>query len=110
MSIPSPPKHLKAAGKRYWQAVNQQYLMDECDLVVLAEACTALDRATRCRQRIDIDGEAIEGRFGNVVVHPLLHEERESRALFSRLVKHLALDLTPAQTGRSKGGISCHDE
>jgi hypothetical protein len=56
----APPEHLGAAAAQLWRDVTSNYAFDDpASLRILAEACSALDRAERCREQITTDGEAV---------------------------------------------------
>ncbi len=56
-------------------------------------ALEAHQRARECREQIDRDGLTIEGRDGQVKVHPLVAAERDARAAWLSAIKALGLEL-----------------
>lgn len=91
---PTAPKHLERQEQKLWKEILETYRFD--DAASLTMLCTALEahqRARRCRERIDADGEAIVDRWGQLKPHPLLAAERDARAALLSGLKALNLDL-----------------
>lgn len=63
---------------------------------LLAQACAALERAEALRERIDADGEIIDGPSGPRD-HPGLKHELANRAFITRAIGRLGLDVEPLQ-------------
>jgi phage terminase small subunit len=103
---PQPPGHLGKVARELWRAIVTNYAFeDPASSAVLVEACSALDRAERCRQQISEDGEVIRNnRTGILRQHPLLQPELQSRALACRLLQRLGLDLEPVRAGPGRPG------
>lgn len=102
---PEPPERLEETGLRLWRHVMSQYALDDAGgLEMLAQACTAADRAERCRRAINEDGEVIRAKTG-LKDHPLLKHETAARALAVRTLARLGLDLEPVRptAGRPPG-------
>ncbi len=95
-----PPSDLSKTSRALWKAIVSEYgLEDPAGLKILEVGLQALDRAQRCREQIDRDGELVADRFGQKKPHPLLPAERDSRAQFMAAMKALNLDLEPLQDG-----------
>jgi len=88
----SVPKHLRKATAEFWQSVVRDYELQEHHVKILTAACESLDRATEARLAVDKQGAFFTNRHGEIKPHPGLAVERDSRALFSRLVRELSLD------------------
>jgi hypothetical protein len=70
-----PPRKLGRHGAQLWRTIMDEYeIADGAGLEMLASACSALDRAERCKERVDRDGEMIQGKGGHRE-HPLLKHE-----------------------------------
>lgn len=89
-----PPEHLAAPEADLWRQLVADYrFADAASLALLQTALEARQRARRCREAIDRDGEAVRDRFDQVRAHPLLTAERDGRAAFFAGMKLLRLDL-----------------
>jgi phage terminase small subunit len=88
----SAPKHLRKAIQKFWCRVVQDYELQEHHIRILTCACEALDRATEARLAVQKAGAFFTNRHGAIKPHPGLAVERDNRALFSRLIRELALD------------------
>jgi hypothetical protein len=77
-----------------WQDLTEAHdFEDAASCALLLATLEAHQRARRCREAVDLDGEAVEDRFGQLKPHPLLAAERDARAAFLQGMKALALDL-----------------
>jgi hypothetical protein len=85
---------------------------DRASYETLYQACSAADRAERCRAAIDADGEVLKTR-GSVRDHPLIKHELALRAFVCRALQRLGLDLEPVRPGRGRPpvgvGVSWQD-
>jgi hypothetical protein len=102
----APPPGLGVEGRDLWMAVTSQYFFDDPGSIeVLKQAVAAVDRAARCGAIISKEGEMVRCR-GGTKSHPLLRDECANRALASRLISKLGLDLEPVRAvGRPGGGL-----
>jgi len=92
------PEGLETAGAALWRHVTSQYnVTDPSGVCMLTEACRALDRAEKCRARIDRDGEVITVH-GVPREHPLLKGELANRAFTIRTLQKLGLNYEPLRT------------
>jgi hypothetical protein len=105
---PKVPPELGEHGRRLWAAVHEQYdISDAGGIEMLRQACAAADRAERCREIIDEQGELLTAR-GQVRSHPLLRDELANRAFVTRAIGRLGLDLEPVKPiGRPPGSGGC---
>jgi phage terminase small subunit len=88
-----PPRHLQPATRHWWADVVETYELQPHHLLLLTAAGESFDRATLAREAVDADGAFFVDRHGSRKPHPGLQVERDSRALFSRLLRELALDV-----------------
>ncbi|WP_413614899.1 P27 family phage terminase small subunit [Halomonas cupida] len=94
------PEHLSLPARYLWKTIRDDYdLGDEAAQAILTAAFEAWDRAKRARERLKEDGEYINDRFGQVVVHPAVKVEREARNQFLSAIKQLGLDIEPLRSG-----------
>jgi hypothetical protein len=95
---PEPPRPLNAPGLALWQRVNSEYdISDAAGVEMLAQACTALDRAEALRQEIDGDGEVIRSR-GQIKDHPALKHELAARSFVVRTLARMGLSFEPLRS------------
>ena len=91
---PSAPSYLEAPEKALWREVLAVFdFSDAASMAMLSTAMESHQRARRCRERIQTDGEALPDRWGQLKPHPLLAAERDARAAFIACMKALHLDL-----------------
>lgn len=98
------PTHLKAATKRWYKQVLEDYELEPHHMKILTLAATSWDRAQDARELIDKEGAIIPDRFGSPKKHPAVDVEKDSMITFARLVRELALDIEPPKApGRPPG-------
>ena len=91
---PSAPDHLERIERALWKRLTSDFeFNDAASIALLSAAMEAHQRARRCREAIDKDGEAIKDRFEQIKPHPLLAAERDARSAFLGAMKALNLDL-----------------
>ena len=90
-----PPKHLKAATKKWFVKVIGEWQLEPHHILPLVGGREALDRAEEARLAIELDGAYQKNRFGEVRKHPALGVERDAMTTFSRLLRELDLDIAP---------------
>jgi P27 family predicted phage terminase small subunit len=89
-----PPKHLERQERVLWNQIVGVYKFDDAaSRSMLLAAMEAHQRARRCREVIDRDGETVTDRWGQLKPHPILNAERDARAAFIAAMKALNLDL-----------------
>lgn len=102
---PAPPVKLGKVGQSLWDDIVASYeFSDRASYETLGQACASADRAERCREQIDVDGECIKMRGGGMRDHPLLRHEIAARSFVVRTLARLGLDLEPVRgMGRPPG-------
>jgi hypothetical protein len=100
----SPPRKLGAPGLSLWESIQSEYRIDDRGgMELLMQACEAADRVARLAERIDADGEIVEGRNGPRA-HPALREELAGRQFICRTLERLGLNLEAVRpVGRPSG-------
>jgi P27 family predicted phage terminase small subunit len=91
----TPPDHLSRASRKWWNAVVTAYALEPHHLKLLQAACESWDAAQAAREAVAEHGVVTQGRYGQLVANPATTTEKESRALFARLVAQLDLDSEP---------------
>jgi len=105
MKTPRAPAHLSQDAKKIWKGILVEYQIDDiAGLKILRVALEAFDRAQAARRQIDMDGMTILGKEKQIKPHPLLANERDSRAAFLAGLKALNLDLEPLRDGPGRPG------
>src|SRR5262245_3292690 len=100
---PGIPSGLDEAGQSLWQLVQGQYQVDDAGgIALLMEACRRADRAARLKKLIDHDGELLKTPDGGVRSNPLIRDEIQTRALITRIITKLGLDVQPLQHGAGR--------
>ena len=88
-----PPRHLKAATRRWWSAVVESWDLEQHHVRLLTLAAESWDRSEAARKVVVKDGLTVTDRFGQVKVHPAVHVERDAKIAFARLLRDLDLDV-----------------
>jgi hypothetical protein len=102
----APPPNLGEVGASLWRDVVAAYeFSDRASYETLSQACAAADRAARCAEQINADGELLKTRAGPRA-HPLLRDELANRAFSVRCLEKLGLDLEPVRTMGRPGGAA----
>ena len=89
-----PPKHLRAATKRWYAAVLSNYRLEEHHRRLLVLAASAWDRCEEAREAIARNGTTYDDRFGAPHVRPEVQIERDARTAFVRCLRELGLDVS----------------
>ena len=98
---PPPPPHLDAVGAALWRRVTADYeFSDPASYQILADACTACQRAEQLRKQIDADGVMLRTGKSSVRSNPLLRDQLQFLALTARLLDRLGLILSPYERPR----------
>jgi phage terminase small subunit len=99
---PNPPRHLKAATRRWWSSVVEGFELEEHHVRLLTLAGEAWDRAAQAREALADLGLTYTDRFHAPRARPEVAIERDSRIAYARLVRELRLDVDP-DDARSPG-------
>jgi len=94
-AIPSAPRHLSPAMKRWWRDVVSTFELESHDQRLLQSACEAWDRGQEARALIERDGLVVATANGGMKRHPAVAIEHECRIGFARLLRELALGVEP---------------
>jgi hypothetical protein len=92
-STPEPaPEDTGPAGRRLWDALTDDYELEEHELVLLRQAVRVADTCTDLQALLDRDGLLVRDR-----IHPASVELRLQRLLLGRLI--VALRVPSGDTG-----------
>src|SRR5262245_21673183 len=94
------PKHLTAKTRRWVAAIRDDYELEPQQLLLLQGAAECWDRAQQARELLAKDGLTFVDRHGHIRPHPAAQIERDNKALYARLVRELALDVTAPDENR----------
>lgn len=83
---------LKAAGKRFFEQVNDDFDLREDQLQLLYLAAQQLDVSAAAAELIAAEGYFVQDRFGTKRPHPAIDAHRKAAACFQRLRRELGLD------------------
>jgi phage terminase small subunit len=100
---PNPPRHLRAATKRWWSSVVASFEFEEHHLRLLQLAAEAWDRGAQARKVLTRCGLTYEDRFHAPRARPEVAVERDSRVAFARLIRELKLDIVDPNDSRIPG-------
>ncbi|QDB99779.1 P27 family phage terminase small subunit [Mesorhizobium sp. 8] len=100
MATPKPPDHLRAATKRWWRSVVDDFDLEAHHLRLLTRAAEAWDRGEEAREAVAQHGLVYTDRFGAPRARPEVAVERDSRTGFARLLRELSLDVDTPETPR----------
>lgn len=98
------PKHLKAATKRWYAAVCEEYILAGHHLRLLQLAGEAWDRGQQAREALALAGSlTFTDDRGNPRPRPEIKVEEAARIAFARLLRELDLDIEPPKATRLPG-------
>lgn len=101
MKVPRPPDGLKAAGKKFWKRVLDDFVIEsEHDLRRLALGASCLDEIAEGEKVLETHGRFIEDRYGGLRENPAAKSIRENKIIFCRICRELALDIEGAMESR----------
>lgn len=107
--LPRPPKHLSRDAKRYWREIVAAYELEPTHLLLLAQACDAMDAAEQHRRIVAEQGATVVDRFKQVREHPSGKAMRDATHQFRQSIKSLGLldsDPDPHRAGRPPASIA----
>jgi len=93
------PKHLKKAGREFWQKTLKQYAFeDEHSFQRLADACMTRDTVAACVKKIEAEGVTYLDRFDKPKQNVCIKIMHDAQGLFLRIVRELGLDLSDEES------------
>ncbi len=94
-----PPQGLQAEGIKLWQAVTVDYELDQHELALLLAACRTVDRLEDLAEALQEAPLTVENKRGDMIVQPLLVEQRQQGLVLARLVASLRLPSGETEEG-----------
>ena len=109
MTIPRPPKGCGPAGRRLWNAVQQDFDLGEHERALLTALCRQADRLDQLEELIANEGLIVTGH-GTTKMHPAVIEARNTAIAVARIAAALRLpageeDENPAQRRAGVRGV-----
>ncbi len=96
------PVGLSERAGAFYAEVVASWSLGAPQLLLLEEACRALDRATQAADEVAEYGVTMPDRYGGRKQNPAVDVEARNRALFSRLVAQLEVSAKPKPTPGAK--------
>jgi phage terminase small subunit len=93
--LPKPPKYLRAATRRWWAVVVNDYELEERHLMILTMAGEFWDEHLAANEVLAKEGLTYDDRFGAPKPRPEVAIARDSRLGYARLMRELSLDIEP---------------
>ena len=88
---PDPPPHLSKKMKEFWSGVFELNNLQSHETLILVKACEAFDRPEQARRILKRQGLTYEDRFDQPRSRPEVAIERDSKALFAKLLGQINL-------------------
>lgn len=92
---PRPPAGAKAAGRRLWSAIVDEFALDQVELVVLREMVRVVDRLDDLDAAVRDGGAVVGGRVNQALV-----ESRQQQLVLAKLAATLKLPTDEHQGAR----------
>jgi phage terminase small subunit len=89
------PSHLLAETQQWVASVESKFELEDHHRRLLLLAAEAWDSGLQAREAIAKHGQTFKDRFGAPHARPEVAIERDSKIVFSRLLRELALDVAP---------------
>jgi hypothetical protein len=90
VSDPKPPAGAKAAGRRLWSSITDDYELDEHELALLREAVRTVDLLADLDVVVKREGPIVDTPQGQKA-HPAAVEARQQRIALARILAALRL-------------------
>src|ERR1700733_13092610 len=94
------PKHLRAATRKWWEAVANGFEPLDHHFHVLTLAAESWDRHLEARETLAKSGTTYINRFGEPKAHPAVEIEATNRLHFARMLRELCLDVEEPSDSR----------
>jgi P27 family predicted phage terminase small subunit len=97
---PNPPRGLTKEGRDLWRMVCGGWCMDPAGLVVLRQVCECLGRLREAQGILEAEGLTVfNEKTGMTLAHPMLKVEKDTREIFVKFWRLLALDIEAPPAG-----------
>ena len=105
---PVRPVDLRAAGRRLWASVVDDFDLGPDEVGALREACRTVDELDDLRQALKDQPMTVPGSTGQPVAHPLLAEVRRHRETLAKLLAALSLPAGDEDQGQTPAQRRAH--
>ena len=110
VSMPEPPKHLKAHGRAWWDSIwcgGSRWLDPASDHLIAELVCTTLDLIDEIESDLNVNGRYYETKQGQQLPRPAV---ADCRALRAQVVSWLSLlAFSPSQRAEMGAGVEVND-
>lgn len=90
------PKGLSIEARRLFRPTCEQYAIDDApSLVLLGNACRALDRLREAEGKVKAEGAVYADRFGQPKAHPAAARVDAENLTLQRSLRELGINLAP---------------
>ena len=107
MATPRAPAGLSAEALKLFRETREQYSIDDApSLVLLGNACRALDRLRLAEAIVKKEGSVYSDRFGQPKAHPAAARVDAENLTLQRSLRELGINLAPLpSSSRPPGGL-----
>lgn len=101
MPAPKPPKGIGSAGSALWSGIAGKYELRADESRVLLDACALADVVATLEAAMVGQDLMIKGSMGQMILNPLLSEQKTHRTALASLLRQLKL---PDDASSDQGG------
>jgi len=91
VAVPDAPEGGRAAGRRLWSSVVEEFDLEEHELALLREATRTVDLLDEVDATVRRDGAVIVTAEGHPRAHPAAIEARQQRVTLARVLAALRM-------------------
>lgn len=99
-----PPSNLSPEARIWFKKLTAEFPIDDAaGVMLLTQACEALDRLREAQGILHREGVVIADRFGQPRQHPATLVERDARNALTKCIRMLDLDIEVPGPRKGKG-------
>ncbi|MEE8584478.1 MAG: P27 family phage terminase small subunit [Acidobacteriota bacterium] len=95
------PQHLTPKSRKFWAYAAGNFELEEQHLLLLTEACEALDLKDKAAALVEKHGLLVEDRYGKLKQNPAVAVVAVQRNALKGILRELDLDFEPPAGTRS---------